>query len=894
MINKLLKSTSKVLLPAIYGTCFVVALPHIAEAITVQTTKKGPRRKVAGISGTEFNVGQDLARVEGGLQGLIVDNDGKWSFDRDDREDLNDQYTKFNGWLPRLEYPILSGTEFLFTAGIWVGGFVNGQKIVSTTVDGDDGTAEFGRLATWSESSKANFPKSNDEDGDWAEDPSNDWDNNGEASADYDGVPGLDDDGDGKIDEEIWNGKDDDGDGVIDEDVGCDATVGVVTKDMMLDVDDLDGNGVKDLNDLIIAYPQCANRVAAEELSGIKGLNVSHNDIVSGNEVLHFPGDTNGDLVFDYDPEPFIDEDPVGDKASNLIDDDFDGLYDSDDPDLDGDSLACARDELFDYYTAVARFAKNDPLQPTEPQPLLCFDDDGDGVLDEDHSARATKEFFVGYVDTIETEIQNQDGDGYTPMGILVTQKIQTFEESFADDFMIMDFEFRNVGEATIKSTYVCMFFDYDVCHISQEGVACSENDITYYLPEEYIAIGGNDGSDGGLLSSEVFGGKVLFPDPEKATDLNITYRNFSRLGGGDPENNSEKYDMMSSPLNSQDQKNQSDWRFLIAFGPIGDMVPGQVQKVSIALVNGINEEEIVVNARQSKQQFDSDLKGPSTPIAPSFAVNPTSATEVEITWDSNSETQTFDKWIQDETSPYNPGTSRRSDFEGYKVWRTENGGLTYTLLQQFDIPNNGINLDLGLPADQVGNEFLTVGLDDDGKPIADENGFAYKFVDKGLALGKSYQYVVTAFDNGDNADGIGGTDDVIGVLETSRGNLKSVRVTEPLGKVEADFNGDVYVAPNPYIGSNSREANQDISTFAGVAPRWLSFNNVPTEAKITIFTLAGEKIITLRNEGSDSLVRWDLRKGGSGTPEVAAGIYIYKVETKNGATQINKFVVVK
>lgn len=889
MINKFLKPTSKVLLPAIiYGTCLVVALPDIADAITVQSSKKGPRRKIAG---TEFNIGQDIARIEGGLQGMVIDNDGKWSFPRDDREDLNNQFTKFNGWLPRLEYPILSGTEFLFTAGIWVGGFVNGQKIVSTTVDGDDGTAEFGRIATWFETSKAQFPKGNDEDGDWSLKPENDWDNNGEASADFDGVPGLDDDGDGKIDEEIWNGKDDDGDGLIDEDVGCDATLGIVTKDMMLEVDDLDGNRVKDLKDLILAYPQCANRVDGEQLGNITGLKTFHIDVITGNEVHHFPGDANGDLVLDYDPEPFIDEDPPGDKGSNLIDDDYDGLYDFDDSDRDGDSLACERNELFDYYTALARYSRNDPLQPTEPDLLLCFDDDGDGLIDEDHSARATKEFFIGYVDTIQSEIRNQDSDGYTPMGILVTQKIQTFEESFADDFMIMDFEFRNVGEATIKSTYVCMFFDYDVCHISQEGTACSENDITYYLPEEYIAIGGNNGTDGGLLSSELFGGKVLFPDPKKTKDLNITYRNFTRLGGGDPENNSEKYDMMSSPLNSPDKKtDQSDWRFLIAFGPIGDMVPGQVQKVSIALVNGINEDEIVVNARQSKQQFDSDLKGPSTPIAPSFAVKPTSANEVEITWDSNSETQTFDKWVQDEASFYNPGKNRRADFEGYKIWRTENGGLTYTLLQQFDIPNNGVNLDLGLPR----GEFLTVGLDDDGNSIADDFGFSYKFLDKGLALGKSYQYVVTAFDNGDNGDGIGGADDIIGVLETSRGNLKSVRVAEPLGNVIEEFSGDVYVAPNPYIGSNNREANQGTGTFSGVAPRWLSFNNVPSEAKITIFTLAGEKIITLKNEGSDSLVRWDLRKGGSGTPEVAAGIYIFKVETKNGSTQINKFVIVK
>ena len=48
-------------------------------------------------------------------------------------------------------------------------------------------------------------------------------------------------------------------------------------------------------------------------------------------------GDANGDGLCGYDPEPKIDEDPIGDISHDWIDNDGDGLVDTDDPDYDGD-----------------------------------------------------------------------------------------------------------------------------------------------------------------------------------------------------------------------------------------------------------------------------------------------------------------------------------------------------------------------------------------------------------------------------------------------------------------------------------------------------------------------------------------------------------------------------
>jgi len=187
------------------------------------------------------------------------------------------------------EFPGGSENDFLFSSGIWVGAIVNGQKLVSTGTDGDNGTNEFAptlpinlyptsyvssskQSATIAGRSYIMGAKELDDDGDWT--VADDVDNNGRPSTNRDGGKGIigkDDDGDGAVDEEFSDGVDNDSDGLIDEDT--DAT-----------------------------------------------------------------GDGNDDGNCNYDPENHIDEDPAGDMSNDFIDNDFDGMVDMDDDDFDGDA----------------------------------------------------------------------------------------------------------------------------------------------------------------------------------------------------------------------------------------------------------------------------------------------------------------------------------------------------------------------------------------------------------------------------------------------------------------------------------------------------------------------------------------------------------------------------
>jgi hypothetical protein len=106
---------------------------------------------------------------------------------------------------PSCQWPAGSGDEYLWGAGLWVGGVVLGEPLVSTGGAGSEilpldepeytiYEAVDGRLAR---------PAGNDG-----------------AGGKRRPLPNPDDDDDGRVDEETLNGRDDDGDGRIDEDFG--------------------------------------------------------------------------------------------------------------------------------------------------------------------------------------------------------------------------------------------------------------------------------------------------------------------------------------------------------------------------------------------------------------------------------------------------------------------------------------------------------------------------------------------------------------------------------------------------------------------------------------------------------------------------------------------------
>ena len=93
---------------------------------------------------------------------------------------------------------------------------------------------------------------------------------------------------------------------------------------------------------------------------------------------------------------------------------------------------------------------------------------------------------------------------------------------------------------------------------------------------------------------------------------------------------------------------------------------------------------------------------------------------------------------------------------------------------------------------------------------------------------------------------------------------------------------GQVRPVPNPYYAHSTYELTQ----FA----RRIRFLNVPPQATIRIYNLAGQLIRTLeKNDPSTSVLEWDVHTE-NGLP-VGSGVYVYHVKTPGGET-IGRLVV--
>ncbi len=99
------------------------------------------------------------------------------------------------------------------------------------------------------------------------------------------------------------------------------------------------------------------------------------------------------------------------------------------------------------------------------------------------------------------------------------------------------------------------------------------------------------------------------------------------------------------------------------------------------------------------------------------------------------------------------------------------------------------------------------------------------------------------------------------------------------------------YVVPNPYLGSASFEPSRFATS--GRGDRRIEFRAIPIGGVVRIYTVHGDLVQTLRQDGSYSgYVPWDLRTKDN--LDVAPGLYIFHVEAPGLGSYVGKFAVIK
>ena len=424
------------------------------------------------------------------------------------------------------------------------------------------------------------------------------------------------------------------------------------------------------------------------------------------------------------------------------------------------------------------------------------------------------------------------------------------------------------------------------------------------------------------------------------------------------PNNDLERYERMTTPypdpaaFESQDayeaerdawlarletdgQVGQGNWIGLASVGPFATLAPGATMTVTFAFVAALKPEafqgqegkpidnpqsrallrENVFWAQRTYAGEDLDYDGrldagedangngrldryliPEPPPAPELCVV-AEANAAVLYWTDIAET-TVDP------------VSGRSDFEGYRVYRTDpgddlDGALSgdYGLVAEYDRPDNGIGFDLGLP------ERIDADGDAGGAgpgTCGGEARYSYRLRVDGLLNGWQYGFSVTAFDAGEPT---------IGLASFESGRLaNAVRVfpgTSAAGERGDDErvlnDGKVGVYPNPYRLQ---------AAWAGESSRTqrLNFYNLPARSQIRVFTLSGELVAELDHDadlynGDDAVWygqfagtertiargehSWDLLSDNS--LQLATGLYFFSVEDlDSGETQTGKFVIIR
>ncbi|MGB2868104.1 MAG: T9SS type A sorting domain-containing protein [Bacteroidota bacterium] len=499
-------------------------------------------------------------------------------------------------------------------------------------------------------------------------------------------------------------------------------------------------------------------------------------------------------------------------------------------------------------------------------------------------------------------------------LGVEVTERTYVWDQSYNDDFIICDYWIKyvlrdrngdgiiNAFDSTITGVYVAFRMDADVSGYLGTSTPTTlwdtddlagyndSNKVMYLYDADSPNVAGNDTGNpdpttGILRSPGYIGARLLYCDSAhfvgtytgKPTMATPSYRNF------EPLTTQTQYEFVAKGGIAPNATVIRDYRAIFGVGPYS-INAGDSIHIVIAWVIGPGLNGILKNSQVAQAMFDGNyMSAPSSPNVPSFTINPITsggAPALSIRWSRNAE------------SSLDPLTGSQ-DFAGYGVYRTSRqdaGGNAIWDTLAIYVKNNAV--DPVKDSIWYGRPFLK------GWPpplLVSGTDTLFEFQDLNTPNGLIYTYAVTSFDAGDSILGIGRLENQIG-----RGRL-STKVFMPNAPAATSTNA-IRVVPNPFMGSSRLNNPNPVDTNPWI--NRIRFINLPPNATISIFTLAGDLVKTIHSgeivyQSRDVAVtgdfsgvaEWDLATKNN--QEAVSGLYIYVVESSAG-THTGKFVIMR
>ncbi len=544
------------------------------------------------------------------------------------------------------------------------------------------------------------------------------------------------------------------------------------------------------------------------------------------------------------------------------------------------------------------------------------------------------QDLIMDYSDTNTVFLNGEPVVDHSPIGITVHQETYAWNFSFADFFVILNYQIKNVSDRYIDSVFIGLWTDTVVRNtvITSPRIGGPFYNKSGNGYNDSLKVAYEFDSNGDIGFTDSYVGIQFLGSSYEYKDVNFVtwqFRNTTNPNYFAPQDDFQRYNKMRGFFGGENRygdgvdptslKTPSNRSMLITAGDFGSIAPGDSVELSFAIVAAkkygtdlaeFDTEEQKLNLynnagwairayngedRNANNILDDgeDLDGngeitrfilPAPPNLPKVKVVPGNQ-NVTIYWDKRSE---------DSIDPI----SGAKDFEGYKIYRTNAG---YDLTESQDIFNALIEVAEFDSADNdigYNNGFDEVSLTEPVTFEGDDTEYYYKYEIDNLLNGWQYIYSVTAYDEGDPTNGLES-------LESSPlANVNKVLPgTPPTSKKDVKIG----VYPNPYYGNAYWDGSSE-------RLRKIYFYNLPAECEIVIYTLSGDVVRTLyhnqTSNGSD--LRWfetfskdetQQMSGGEHAWDliseddqaIATGLYLFSVKDLNTSNiKTGKFLIIK
>ncbi len=359
-------------------------------------------------------------------------------------------------------------------------------------------------------------------------------------------------------------------------------------------------------------------------------------------------------------------------------------------------------------------------------------------------------------------------------LGLHVAQTGYAYGVEFAEDMIFFKYEIWNEGSKDLDDVYFAMYTDIDVGNVSGGDPEYgddligfdNENDFLYFYDD-----GISNEWPGGTTG--YFGISFLGTPEVNNSQLGITDMHYYLWD--DDENNdfdTLQYGIMSSDpalfnssvgnryfhlgsnfpnLNYDDpatiRSGGDDLVATVSSGPY-KLNRSDTLTFYIAIMGGEDQEDIYKSLEVAQRAYDFNFELSKAPTSPNLTAS-AGDNEVILYWDDSAESS-FDNFSQE------------NDFEGYRLYKSIDKGITWQNLGDFNINS--------------------------------ANGLQYSYQDNNVTNGFEYWYSVTAYDKGSEE---------IASLESPKGNTPDVsNLVEVVPKSAAIGYIPVSSTPVQYVGS--------------------------------------------------------------------------------------------